>query len=331
MSDFRMPECVLYRLRAVSIDPAILFHKSELPRTLSSLGDGMISSEQFFRLWHVLGDVSDDPGIGLRMGSLNPRHPASIAARHARTFRDALPHLACSLTLDFSEQMRIVETHRECSVEFTGAMLNEAAPPLFVDAAFTITLETARQGMQQPLHPSRVELTRSPRHEDIYEGHYGCRIRFKAPRNAIVFEKNYLELPFATYNPAVLAALRPTIQREIARQKTRQSISCRVQRVLMRSLGGPHTDIHAVAMDLGMSSRTLQRRIAEEGGSFRQLLSAARRELARVCLQHPSLGLVKTACLLGYEDPNSFFRAFRAWEGVTPSEWRAMRRLENSQ
>jgi AraC-like DNA-binding protein len=52
-----------------------------------------------------------------------------------------------------------------------------------------------------------------------------------------------------------------------------------------------------------MSSRTLQRRIAEEDSSFRQLLSDARRELARVYLQHPSLGLSKTASLLGYENP----------------------------
>jgi hypothetical protein len=69
-----------------------------------------------------------------------------------------------------------------------------------------------------------------------------------------------------------------------------------------------------------------RRRIAEEGSSFRQLLSDARRELARVYLQHPSLGLSKTASLLGYEDSNSFLRAFRVWEGVTPSEWRAMQK-----
>jgi AraC-like DNA-binding protein len=286
----------------------------------------MISPEEFFRLWHTLAEVSDDPAIGLRIGSLSPRHPANIAAQHARTFRDALPHLARSAMLNFSEHMRIVQTKNECSIEFTGALLNEAAPALFLDAAFAITLETVRQGIQQPLHPLRVELTRTVSHEDIYEGHYGCRIRFKAPRNTIVFRSDYLELPFATYNPEVLATLSPTIDREIARLKAQQTTSSRVKLGLMQSLGGQHTDIHEVAKELGMSSRTLQRRIAEEGTNFRQLLSAARRELARVYLQHPSLRLSKTASLLGYEDSNSFLRAFREWEGVTPSEWRAMQR-----
>ena len=75
-----------------------------------------------------------------------------------------------------------------------------------------------------------------------------------------------------------------------------------------------------------MSCRTLQRRITEEGSTFRQLLSDARRELARLYLLHPSLGLSETASLLDYEDPNSFLRAFRVWEGITPTEWRAMQR-----
>ena len=75
-----------------------------------------------------------------------------------------------------------------------------------------------------------------------------------------------------------------------------------------------------------MSSRTLQRRIAEEGRSFRLLLSDARRELARLYLLHPSLGLSRIASLLGYEDANSFLRAFRVWEGATPTEWRVMQK-----
>jgi AraC-like DNA-binding protein len=79
-----------------------------------------------------------------------------------------------------------------------------------------------------------------------------------------------------------------------------------------------------------MSSRTLQRRITEDGTSFRRLVSDARRELARHYLLQPSLELVETACLLGYEDPNSFFRAFREWEGMTPGEWKAAHRGRNT-
>jgi AraC-like DNA-binding protein len=72
-----------------------------------------------------------------------------------------------------------------------------------------------------------------------------------------------------------------------------------------------------------MSERTLQRRLTEEGTSFKQLLTEARREKAREYLADPSLDIKEVAFLLGYEDNNSFYRAFRLWEGDTPSNWRA--------
>jgi AraC-like DNA-binding protein len=327
MNNFRLHEGFLAMLKSVSIDHAFLFRKSGLPPNLCSSGDRMISSEQHFRLWHTLGEVSDDPAIGLRMNPLNPpHHPADIAAQHARTFGDALGYLARSAMLNSSEPVRIVKTKNECSIEFTGALLNEAAPAPLLDISFALALETGRRGTQQPLHPLRVELTRKASHQEMYEAHYGCCVRFKARRNTIVFRTGDLELPFATYNAELLATLGPQLDREIARLKTQQSTSSRAKRVLKRLLGGQFPDIHEVAKELGMSSRTLQRRIAEEDSSFRQLLSDARRELARVYLQHPSLGLIKTASLLGYENPNSFLRAFRDWEGVTPTEWRAMQK-----
>jgi AraC-like DNA-binding protein len=197
-------------------------------------------------------------------------------------------------------------------------------PAPLLDIAFARALETGRRGTQQPLYPQRVELTRTVNHREIYEAHYGCRVRFKARRNAIVFRTGDLELPFATYNAELLATLGPQLDCEIARLKMQQTTSFRAKWVLKRLLGGRRIDIHEVARQLGMSSRTLQRRIAEEGSSFRQLLNDAWRELGRVYLQHPLLGLSQAASLLGYEDSNSFLRAFRVWEGVTPTEWRAM-------
>jgi AraC-like DNA-binding protein len=191
--------------------------------------------------------------------------------------------------------MRIIKTKNECSIEFTGALLNEAAPAPFLDSAFALTLETVRRGIQQPLHPLRVELTRTARHQEIYEAHYGCRVRFKAPRNTIVFRTGDLDLQFSTYNAALLATLNHKVDREIVRRKAQQTTSSRAKWVLKRLLGGEHTDIHEVAKELGMSSRTLQRRIADESNSFRQLLSDARRELARLYLVHPSLGLSQAA------------------------------------
>jgi AraC-like DNA-binding protein len=71
-----------------------------------------------------------------------------------------------------------------------------------------------------------------------------------------------------------------------------------------------------------MSTRTLQRRLTDEGTTFQKSMQEARRELARHYLLHSSLELNETAYLLGYEDSNSFFRAFQHWEGTSPGQWR---------
>jgi AraC-like DNA-binding protein len=332
MNKFRLTERYLGTVQAASIDPAFLLRKSGLPPTLFSSGDGVLSTEQLFRLWHTLGELSDGPTVGLKLATVNPwSHPANIAAQHARTFGDGLRHLVrYSTILCWFDHMRIVKSENECIIEFTGPLVNGAAPTILPEHAFARALEIGRRGTQRPLYPLRVELTRTASHHEIYEAHYGCRVRFKARYNAIVFRAGDLELPFATYNAELPATLGPQVDYEIAQLKTQETTSSRAKWVLKRLHCSQHTDIHEVAKELGMSTRTLQRRIAEEGSSFRQLLSDARRELARIYLQHPSLGLSKTASLLGYEDPKSFLRAFRVWEGVTPTEWRARQRRDCS-
>ena len=107
MNKFRLPEAFLVALKAVNVDPPFLFRKSGLPPTLCSSGDGMISTEQNFRLWHTLREISDDPAIGLRMATLNLHHPPNMAAQHARTFGDALLDLARSRILSFPRKREL--------------------------------------------------------------------------------------------------------------------------------------------------------------------------------------------------------------------------------
>jgi AraC-like DNA-binding protein len=325
-------------LQAAGVDPAVLLRKSGLPLTLWSSGRGMVTVEQGFALWRAIGELSDDPGIGLKLPGLIPKeqhHPVTIAAQHARTFRDGLQRFARYKLLICGEEMRLTERKEECIVEFTRILSREFAPPQLVDAVFASTLEIGRRGTGQPLHPLRVELRRNPAHREIHEAHYGCRVKFKAPRNAIVFRTADLDRPFTSYNAELLAMLGGQLERELAERKVWQTtVAARVKWILLRLLGGQSADLGEVAKDLGMSNRTLQRRITSEGTSFRRLVRDARYELAKHYLLDPSLDLAETAYLLGYEDPNSFFRAFREWEGTTPSEWRAAQRgqsVENEQ
>jgi AraC-like DNA-binding protein len=103
-----------------------------------------------------------------------------------------------------------------------------------------------------------------------------------------------------------------------------------VKNTLKPLLAGQRPSILEVARELNLSARTLQRRLTEAGLTFQQVLEEARRELARHYLLQSSLALNEAAYLLGYENANSFFRAFRHWEGTSPGQWRDDRRQANT-
>ena len=218
--------------------------------------------------------------------------------------------------------MRLSEKEGEGVLEFSWLLSREKVPLSLLDAAFASVLQLGKRGTGVPVRPLRIELRHPPENREMRERYFGCAVKFREARNAMVFRRSDLDLPFITYNAELVAMLGPQIDRELAKRKSELTVTGRVKWVLMRLLGGRSPEIHEVAKELGMSGRTLQRRITAERTTFRHLISDARRELARSYLSQPALELGEVACLLGYEDPNSFFRAFREWEGTTPGEWR---------
>ena len=86
---------------------------------------------------------------------------------------------------------------------------------------------------------------------------------------------------------------------------------------------GQRPSVEIVAKDLCVSPRTLQRRLEESGTTYQQLLDEVRQDTARKLLAATDLESGEIAFLLGFEELNSFTRAFHDWEGATPMRWRA--------
>jgi AraC-like DNA-binding protein len=189
---------------------------------------------------------------------------------------------------------------------------------------FAWILTIVRRGTGQSIHPKRVEFQRGEAHRAVYEKYFQCPIKFKAAKNVLVFNKSDMDVPFLTYNADLLAAVAPQLEAELKKQLTEKNLREQVKGTLKRLLAGQRLAIEHVARKLRLSTRTLQRRLTEDGATFQHLLEEARRELARHYLLHSSLELNETAYLLGYEDANSFFRAFHEWEGTSPGHWRTL-------
>lgn len=130
-------------------------------------------------------------------------------------------------------------------------------------------------------------------------------------------------LPFPGHSPEFLDLVTPGLAAAFAEIHEGHTIADRVKSVLKRSLASGRPEVAHVARDLGMSERTLQRRITGEATTFRVLLSDARRELSQQLLADPAIHIDEVTYLLGYQDTTSFYRAFKDWAGVSPGEWRS--------
>jgi AraC-like DNA-binding protein len=139
----------------------------------------------------------------------------------------------------------------------------------------------------------------------------------------MIFAAQELARPFGTHNPVMLTALIPYLRANMPAAEGR--IAPRAKSVISARLLGQRPEARAVAKELAMTTRAMQRLLQESGTSFRRLLDEVRNEHAKAYLVDTAFTDGEIAFLLGFEDPNSFYRAFRAWNGRSPSTFRARR------
>lgn len=325
---FRVPGALARRLEELGVSPAAVLRQADLPAALLEQSKILVSTEEMFALYRAIHQVSGDPAIGLKLGSeerVERYSPTAIAALYSRSFRDALDRTARYKRLTCPEEIRIIERGKECAVEFAWLFAEQAEePPVLIDQCFAWIVTIGRRGTGRRIDPLRVELKRPEASRGLYEDHFGCSVKFGARHNKLFFRGEDFAQPFATHNPDLLEMVAPQLEAELKQQQADKSLHEQVKGVLKKFLAGQRPRLEDVAGELRVSARTLQRRLLAERLTFQNLMEEARREMARHYLLHSSLELNETAYLLGYEDPNSFIRAFHQWEGTSPGEWRTV-------
>ncbi|MEM9457427.1 MAG: helix-turn-helix domain-containing protein [Myxococcota bacterium] len=165
----------------------------------------------------------------------------------------------------------------------------------------------------------------APHDADTIEQRLPCPVRFDAPEGRLILDRNFIEATPRQANPVAFAMHTRQLE-QIARQlRADKDLSEQVRRLLWTT---PPANRNEVAMMLAMSPRTLARKLATEGTSFATLLQKVRQERARQYLRSDDRSLSEIAALLGFSDATAFSRAFRGWEGQSPSTWR--RQLSSS-
>jgi AraC-like DNA-binding protein len=285
-----------------------------------------VSTESFFAFWRAVDEETPRRDVGLMLGSEAPEHGysvASAAALHAPNLAAALETLARYKRLTCPEHVEVEVSGGEASIRFHWVLATTEVPRLLVDSTFASFAALARRGTGGKAAPSRIELARRAKDGQLLRAHFGCRVVFGAPIDRILFEASALALPFVTADAEAFSRVVPGLEAELVGRSRARSLRDEVRLAIARNMSsGARPTVHTVARRLHLSPRTLQRRLGEEKTSYQEQLDQVRRTSARRLLANTELDPVDIAFLLGFEEPNSFARAFRAWERTTPIRWR---------
>ncbi len=327
---FKVSNLLARQLEEHQVSLPALLGRAGLPGGFFQQEKIYVTTAQLFALWQAIGETSGDPGIGLKLGAeprLERYHPTAIAAVCSRSFRDALQRMARYKQLTCPEEIRTHAAGDETSVEVFYLQAKETQPDALVDLVLSWILSIGRRGTDGQITPLRLELTRPVHHRELLESHFGCRVRFKSSRNSLFFRRSDLDRPFVTHKVDLLTAIGAQLETELQERNASADVGEQVKHTLRRELAGKRPTLQHIAHELGMSARTLQRRLTDARITFQQLVEDTRRELAHHYLKHSTVELNEAAFLLGYGDANSFFRAFHVWEGTSPGEWRTRYRM----
>lgn len=322
----RFPPTFWRAMQNAGVEPAKALRAAGLSSSLHLDASATFSTAQLFAVWKAVETLSGDPAVALRLlqgADLRGHQPAFIAALYAADFRDAIGRIERFKRMGACEVFRTEETRDVWTIIKDWPFANEPEPAVSVDLSFIFLLELGRRGSGRRIAPKRVELIRKgPASGELAE-YFGGLIAFGSARNAMTLHRDDLALPFPGHSPEFLDLVTPGLASAFAELQEGTEIADRVKAVLKRCLASGRPEVAHVARQLGMSERTLQRRIAGEATTFRALLSDARRELSEQLLCDPAIQIDEVTYLLGYQDTTSFYRAFRDWAGISPGEWRA--------
>lgn len=316
---------------------ADVVERFQVPRTELFAGSGLTEAEllepdrklsvaMLEKLVVRARELTGEPGLGFHLGTtmrISGHGYLGFAAMTSGTVREALATI-----------VRFAPTRTDAlglQVHVEGSMasllLEELAPlgeardvvviALLTGIARLGHLLTGRElaGVTECAFPEPDYVRRF---EDMTTG----PMRFDQPSNRLLFDASILDLPITTHDPVAQKLAYEQCERELDVSSHPGRIVFRVRELLPEE-GGGFRSLDQVARKLGVSSRTLKRKLAELGTSYSALLEAQRRERATMLVRAGDLTVDEIAGRLGYSDAANFIRAFRRWTGMTPKAFRS--------
>ena len=314
----RGPLMLLHYAEQQGLDHDDLMVKSGLPPDLLANPDSRVPTRSMLRLWRAVIEAIDDPVLGLqvaRQPTLSDFGLVGYAMRYSNNLHDALYRLARYQRI-LSEAVRftLAEDDDACVLTWIShpSLLAIRHP---VESSMTLLVRAARELTGEDLRPLKVELpTPPPADPGAYRSEFRCDVAFACDSAAISWSQQQMNLPTRGADAALAGYLDQlaTIAAEPIGADYDSTMTA-VRRVLWSMLPRGRPNIWRTAKELGVSVRTLQRRLGDEGSSYSEILDDLRRDVTRELMAEGDQPLADISFLLGYSEPSAFHRAYRRW------------------
>lgn len=289
--------------------------------------DGRIGQAAYNKLFEALTDRSGDADFGLHFAessSPDAFHVVGQLAIRAATLGEALDRVARYSRIVHDAGRVEVERSGDTLVVHPGCRgLAHDVPRQVAEYSAASLVVVARRITRAAIAPARVGF-RHARPASIGEHRrvFGITPMFGEQETTVVFEAATADIPIAGADPTLSSLLEHLARGLLERLGEDDDLVARVQTEIAKHLERGAPDLDALARRLGMSGRTLQRRLAAFETTFQEVVDSVRRRCAERYIRDARLSLHEIAFLLGFSDPSNFHRAFRRWFGVTPAQLR---------
>jgi AraC-like DNA-binding protein len=278
--------------------------------------------EEFIQLHNRVANEFQEPTLGLQLGACV--HPSHFGALGYAFLASSSLRTAYYRSQRFLRMVhgRLVARINESPGQMRLAWDLTSPVPFahqFAESRLAAALTLGRMNFGNELKPLDVSLSRKPPDDATpWERFFGCPVRFGGKDDFITFAEKDVKRVLTASNREFVRLHEEAAERHL-RSMDQSGLVYRAKAVLVQELPTGRVTEEALAERLNMTQRTLQRRLREEGETFRSLLTRVRQNLAKHYVQEPGYRITEIAFLLGFSDSSAFSRAYRGWFGESPT------------
>lgn len=310
-------------LENIGLSVEEVLKKAMLSEDLFARQTPTLTVEEYFRFMQAIDKLAIEGQIPIRLASaegIETFSPPIFAAYCSKNALTCLKRLAQYKPLIGALLYQVEETETQVSIEILSADEKLQLPEILVGMEFVFITGLIRRATKEKIIPIAATATKTM-HNKAYADFIGASITV-SDKNRLVFSKADALIPFISQNESMWEFFQPELRRRLSMMKTDDTCAARVRSALMELLPGGKCTLDDVAEKFGCSKRTLQRKLQEEDTNFQKQLNHTRELLAKSYLSNTEMTIEDIAFLLGYQETNSFLRAFLAWTGKTISEYK---------